>query len=87
MKLLDALEWCAACVAGWMYLLMSLVFQGFLPSLSTESESAFNLATRWQHHLLLHRQHGAHGGGMDELGLRIVEGDDLPPSLVQIFQT
>ena len=62
------------------------MLQGLSPSLATESYSAFHLATRWRQQVLAHRQQCIHGDHrMDDLGLRVVEGDDVPPMLTQIF--
>ncbi|XP_052773013.1 uncharacterized protein LOC128211918 isoform X1 [Mya arenaria] len=61
--------------------------KGFSESLSAASRSAYLLATRWRQQLLAHRQHRAEISGLDDLGLRIVEGNDLQPSLTHIFST
>ncbi|XP_053407384.1 uncharacterized protein LOC123547184 isoform X2 [Mercenaria mercenaria] len=61
--------------------------KGLSPMVTEDSESSILLATRWRQKYVAHRQQGVLDGDTDELGLRIVEGDDLPPSLTQIFQT
>lgn len=52
-----------------------------------DSESSVLLATQWRQKHVAYRQRGIQDSDTDDLGLRIVEGNDLPPSLTQIFQS
>lgn len=78
-------------ITTYIYICVNVYNDFFIQGLShtalEDSESSILLATRWRQKHAAHRQQGVLDNNTDDLGLRIVEGNDLPPSLTQIFQS
>ena len=65
--------------------MLSYLFQGLSHTATEDSESSLLLAARWRQKHAAHRQQEVLEWDTDDLGLRIVEGNDIPPALTQIF--